>query len=137
MILDKFNEFSDAQEPVASGEQFSTSVIDLGSAGDAESRRMRLHIKILEAFAGTGTTLEFELQTSITEAFDAVIVLWNSTAIAKATLVAGYAVTGAAGLVMPSGCKQYLRLSYTADDTFETTGILDAFLTNDADTNEF
>lgn len=136
MILDRLNEFSVSQEPVANGEQFS-EVIDLFAAGDAESKRMRLMILILEAFVGTATTLEFELQTSIDEAFSSPIVLWNSTAIAKATLVAGYWVTGAGGLIMPSGCKQYLRMSYTADNTFETTGILDAFLTNDADTNEF
>lgn len=137
MILDIFNTFSNEQEPVANGEQFSTDLIDLGAAGDAESRRMRLHIKILEAFVGTATTLEFELQTSIDAAFSSPIKIWNSTAIAKAALVAGYAVTGAAGLILPSGCKRYLRMSYTADNTFETTGILDAFLSNDADTNEF
>jgi len=136
MILDRFNEFSDAAEPVASGEQFS-DVIDLGSAGDAEARRMRLHIIILEVFAGAGTTVEFELQTSDTEAFSAVTALWNSGAIAKATLVAGYKVTGEGGLVLPSGCLQYLRMSYTNDAAFATTGILDAFLSNDADTNEF
>lgn len=136
MILDRLNEFSVSQEPVANGEQFS-EIIDLFAAGDAESKRMRLMILILEAFVGTATTLEFELQTSIDEAFSSPIVLWNSTAIAKATLVAGYWVTGAGGLIMPSGCKQYLRMSYTNDNTFETTGILDAFLTNDADTNEF
>jgi len=137
MILDRLNEFSVSQEPVASGEQFSTSVVDLGSAGDAESRRMRLHIVILEVFAGAGTTVEFELQTSITEAFSAPIKLWNSGAIAKALLVAGYKVTGEGGLVMPSGGKQYFRISYTTDGAFATTGILDAFLSNDADTNEF
>lgn len=137
MILDKFNEFSVSQEPVANGEQFSTNVIDLFAAGDAESRRMRLHIKILEAFVGTATTMEFELQTAIDAAFSSPVKLWNSTALAKALLVAGYAVTGDAGLFLPSGILRYMRLSYTADNTFETTGILDAFLSNDADTNEF
>ena len=142
-ILDSYNEFSSAQEPVASGAIASTNVVDLAGAGDeilkydAEAKKMRLHILILEAFAGTGTAVTFAFQTDSDVAFGSAATLWTTGAVAKATLVAGYRVTGQGGLPLPDGCERYLRMLYTTDDTFETTGILDAYLSNDADTNEF
>ena len=142
-ILDSYNEFSSAQEPVTQAAIPSTNVVDLAGAGDeilkydAELRKIRLHVLITEAFVGTGTTLTVVLQTDSDVAFGSAATLWSAGAVAKAALVAGYRVTGEGGVPLPSGCERYLRMLYTPDDTFETTGILDAYLSNDADTNEF
>ena len=136
-IIDRLNEFSNAQEPVADAAIPSTSVVGLLTAGDAEARRMRLHVLITEAFAGTGTVVTFTLQTDSAVGFGTAVTLWTLPTVAKATLVAGYRVTGKGGVPLPSNCDRYLRMLYTTDGTFETTGILDAYLSNDADTNEF
>jgi hypothetical protein len=138
MILDRFNLFSDDQEiSDAAATEASTNIVDLQSAGDAEVKRSRLHIVITELLAGTGTTMTFALQTSVDAAFTSPVVLWTTAAIAKATLVAGYQVTGETGLMIPSGCLRFLRIFYTGDDTFETTGKCDAFLSLDAQSNKF
>ena len=138
MILDRYNLFSDSQAVCDAGAtEASTNLVDLNAAGDAEVKRSRLHIVVTELFAGTGTTCAFALQTSVDAAFSSPVVLWTTAAIAKATLVAGYQVTGETGLMIPAGCLQYLRVFYTGDNTFETTGQCDAFLSLDAQSNKF
>ena len=138
MIIDRYNEFSDAQEVCDAGTtEYSTNVVDLGAEGDAEAKRMRLQIIVNEVFAGSGTTLTVSLETDDNSSFSSATTLWSTAAIAKATLAAKYRITGPSGLVLPSGCERYLRLKYVADATFATTGKLDAFLTHDADSNEF
>jgi len=134
MIIDKYNEFSDAQAVTASAA--STNVVDLLAAGDAENRLMRAQVQVDTAATASGSaTVAFVLQTSVDEAFTSPITLASSAAIGKATLVAGYQVFGKGGIRLPSGCKRYVRMYYTVASGPLTAGAFSAFLTNDADSN--
>ncbi len=134
MIIDRYNRFSADQDITASGATVSESVVDLGAAGDAIGRERYLHILCKELVAGTLTTVTFSLYTDGDEAFGSATLLWSSAAIAKATLVAGYQV---AKFRLPSGCERYLRVTYTTDNTMETTGLFDAWLGDAGDANDF
>lgn len=134
MIIDRYNRYSDDQDITASGATVSTSVVDLGADGDAIGRERYLHILCTEAVAGTLTTVTFSLYTDDDEAFGSPVLKWASAAIAKATLVAGYQV---AKFRLPAGMQQYTRVTYTTDNTMETTGMFSAWLGDAGDANDF
>ena len=134
MIIDRYNRYSDEQDITASGATVSTSVVDLGADGDAIGRERYLHILCTEAVAGTLTTVAFALYTDDDEAFGSAAVLWSIPAVAKATLVAGYKV---AKVRLPAGAQQYTRVTYTTDNTMETTGKFSAWLGDAGDANDF
>jgi hypothetical protein len=138
MIIDSYNEFSDAQAETTVAAHASTNVIDLGAAGDAEVRRLRLHILTQTAVTSDGAaTVQFKLETDDNASFSSATTLWDSGAIGKATLVQGYRPTGQAGLPLPSGCERYLRVTYTIATAALTAGKFDAYLADGADTNDF
>ena len=134
MIIDRFNRYSDDQDVTASGATVSTNVVDLGAAGDAIGRERYFHILVKEAVAGTLTTVTFALYTDSAVGMGTQTLVWSSAAIAKATLVAGYQV---AKFRLPAGMKRYSRVTYTTDNTMETTGQFDAWLGDAGDANDF
>lgn len=134
MIIDRFNEFSDAQAVTASAA--STNVVDLKAAGNIEGKPYYLIIKTNESATASGAaTVTFALQTDSAENFGSAVTLWSSAAVGKATLVAGYQVIRLAlnGLAL----NKYLRVYYTVATGPLTAGKFDAFLSADGDTNEF
>ena len=134
MIIDRFNEFSDAQAVTASAA--STNVVDLKAAGNIEGKPYYLIIKTNASATASGdATVTFALQTDSAENFGSAVTLWSSAAVGKATLVAGYQVIRLAlnGLAL----NKYLRVYYTVATGPLTAGKFDAFLTADGDTNEF
>lgn len=142
MILDRFNEFSDAQAETTVAAHPSDSVVDLLAAGDAESRRMRFHCVTNETLTSSGSaTVQIKLETDSDEAFGSAATLYDTGAldfdVATGVFTAGGKVTGKGGLILPSNCERYLRVTYTIAVAVLTAGKFDAFLSNDADTNEF
>jgi homoserine kinase len=134
MILDKFNEFSDAQAVTATA--LSTNVIDLGTAKTIENKPFYLVIKCVEsATASSSATVTFTFETDDSEAIDSSTTLWSSAAIAKAALTAGTEVIRLP--INGMSLQQYLGVRYTVADGPLLTGKFDAFLTFDGDTNEF
>lgn len=132
MIIDRFNEFSDAQAVTDSAA--STSVVDLLAAGAIEGKPVYLHIKTnVAAEASESATVAFKLQTDSAENFGSATDLWASSAIGKATLVAGYQVVRLP--INGMALKRYLRVYYTVATGPLTAGKFDAFLSADADTN--
>lgn len=134
MIIDRFNEYSDAQAVTASAA--STNVVDLDAAGKIEGKPYYLHVKVnTSATAAGDATVTFALQTDDDEAFGSATTLWTSAAIGKATLVAGYEVIRLPinGLAL----ERYTRVYYTVATGPLTAGKFDAFLSADGDTNEF
>lgn len=132
MIIDRFNEFSDAQEVTAS--DASTSVVDLKAAGAVEGKPLYLHIKVNDGVTASGSaTVAFALQTDSDEAFGSATTLWSLAAVAKATLVDGYQVVRLP--INGMALERYLRVYYTVASGPLTAGKFDAFLSADADSN--
>ncbi len=132
MYIDKEHEFSDAQAVTTAEATDSTNTIDLGAAGDADSE-LFLVVQVDTTVSSTGNaTVTFALQTSAAADFDPATTLWQSAAIAKATLVAGYEV---AKLRLPRGLKRYLKLVITPAVEALNAGKFTAFLTPNIDTN--
>ena len=139
MYVDKELLVSDGQEPVASGDNESTYSIDLGVARNiAKGRQLYFVVVIDEAFTGTGTTMAIEVVTATNENLTTgQKVLLTTPAIAKGSLTAGRIpiVIALPPLPESGGSQRYLGLVYVNDNTFETTGILTAFLALDPTTN--
>ena len=119
------------QAITASGDTASTSYVDTKAAGDAMNPGARIKIVATELFAGTGTTIRARLQTDSDSGFaTALVSLLDTGTIAKASTVAGTVLLDA---VIPNGVKRYLRVLYTSDNTFETTGKVFAAIVLDTD----
>lgn len=135
MLMDKQNEFSAAQAVTASA--ISTNVIDLtlGQSGlttidIANGEPIFLYIQVDTAVTQTGSgTVTFSLESDSTANLaTSATVHWTSSAIAKATLVAGYEV---ARLAIPLGAyERYLGVRYTVSETL-LTGAFTAALVKD------
>ncbi len=135
MILSEFDTYSDEQAETTIAAHASTNVLDHGAAGDAVGRESNFVLTVPEACTSAGAaTVQFTLETDSDEAFGSAETLWDSGAIAIATLVKDYKV---AGFKMPSGCKRYTRVVYTIGAFVLTAGKFNAFLTNDMQANDF
>lgn len=135
MIIDRYNEFSDAQAVTSTGDTASTNVVDTFGGGDALGEEIYLHIKVNEAVTSAGAaTVQFVLQTDSDEAFGSATDIYTSAAIGKATLVAGH---NAVRVRIPSGCERYLRVKYTVGVAALTAGKFDAFLSPSVQANDF
>ena len=135
MIIDRFNEFSNAQLVTSSAA--STNVVDLKAAGGIEGKPYYLIIQVSEVVTASGdATVTFSLETDSAEAFGSAVTLWSSAAIGKAALTAGTKVIRLAlnGLAL----DRYVRVYYTvATGPLTSVSSFDAFLSADGDTNEF
>jgi len=131
MIIDRFNEYSDAQAVTSSA---GSTIVDLGAAGAVEAKPLYLHIKAnVQPTASGSATVAFAFQTDDDEAFGSPTTLWSCAAIGKATLVDGYEVVR-----LPiNGMKleRYTRVYYTVATGPLTGGKFDAFLSESADSN--
>lgn len=107
------------QRVSASGATNGSYDIDTLAAGDAMKSGAVLHCIATELFAGDGTTVTITLVTCAEAAFTSATTLYSSGAIAKAATVAG---TVLAQIVIPVGVLRYLRIIYTTDGAFATTG---------------
>lgn len=125
-LLDKQNEFSDAQAITVTAD--STNTIDKLADGDAlAGAELYLVISVNTSFTAVGAgTLQFQLLTDDDVAFGSPRTLWDSGAIGKATLVAGYYV---ARVKLPVGMQRYTKLVYTVATGPMTAGKVDAYLT--------
>lgn len=131
MILDDLAVFADAQTTTTNSA--STDVVDTLAAGDAYVGDWFV-ARVDTAFvAGAGAPLtDFQLQTSTTEAFTAVITLAQSSGYLVASLTAGkfWAVR------IPLGAKRYLRgycnhSNYNGATAFLASCAYDMFITKD------
>lgn len=139
MILDAQLLFSDAQAVTST--EVSDNIVDLGplhadntdrDIGAGES--LRLVIICDTAAQSTGSsTVTFSLQTDDTSTFGSATTLWTSSAIAKATLVAGYKV---ADIALPKGFEKYARLNYAVATADLTAGAFTAFICKDSQDNK-
>jgi hypothetical protein len=133
MIIDAQNRFSDAQAVTASA--ISTNVLDLGALpttrdlGVGKSVYLCIYVDTTTVSAGS-TTCTFSLESDSTaDLATSATVHWTSTAIAKATLVAGYVV---AQVAIPLGSyERYLGVRYTVAVANFSAGAFTAFLTTD------
>lgn len=124
MIKDYYLSMGDAQAVTSSAA--TTNVIDTATAGDAIDG---CYVEFLVDTAATATgaaTVTFELQDSADDATFATIA--SSTAIGKATLVAGYT---AFRVRVPLGVRRYIRGYYTVATGPLTAGKFDCYLVKD------
>lgn len=119
--------------------EYSENAIDLGTARNiAKGRPLYVVIVVPEIFAGTGTTLTISVVTATEDDLTTgQVVLLSTPAIAKGSLTAGRVpiVIALPPLPESGGALQYLGLKFVGDNTFETTGKIDAFIALDAQTN--
>ncbi len=135
MYIDYQLEMANAQAETTVAAHISTNVIDLGVAGDADEE-LFLVVQIDAAVTSDGSaTVAFKLVTSDVATLDGAgaVTLWETAAIAKATLVAGYQV---AKVRVPRGLKRYVGLFATIGTAALTGGTFSAFLTKNIDNND-
>lgn len=139
MILDETLEFADAGSlTTTTGTNLEGDVIDLGSAAPdpGTGEAMYLVIQVTEAVTSAGAaTVQFELASDDAAAIatdGSASIHWDSGAIGKATLVAGY--TMIAQLPWAGGMaayERYLGVLATVGTAALTAGAINAFLTRD------
>jgi len=127
MLIDKQNQFSDAQAVTATGSTASTNVIDLGVArdiGGAASDHLALLCEVVTPFTSGGSaTLRVQVQTSSDNA--AWTTLAQSDDVPVASLVQGYRFLPNE---LPGGTSRYLRLNYVVGTAAMTAGAITAAL---------
>lgn len=127
-IIDKFNEFSNAQAPTT-GSTTSTKSFDTKGADIGTGEEMYLVVQVDTAVTSAGAaTVEFKYVESATQDLGTPTVLATSGAIGKATLVAGYQVLK---IKIPENTKRYVGVIYTVATADLTAGAFSAFLCKD------
>lgn len=142
MILDKQEEFSDSQAVTVTA--ISTNVIDLTQGttglttidiGTGESVQLVIQVDTAATAAGAAT-VQFSLESdSTTDLATSPTVHWQSSAIAIATLVAGYEVARLKLPSLPGPYERYLGVRYTVATGPLTAGAFSAFLVKDSQAN--
>lgn len=143
MYVDKQEEFSDSQAVTVTA--ISTNVIDLtqgyGSLttidiGTGEEMYLVIQVDVAAAAAGAAT-VTFTLESDSTaDLATSPSVHWQSQAIGKATLVAGYEVARVKLPPGPPEYERYLGVRYTIGTGPLTAGSFSAFLTKDIQKNQ-
>lgn len=131
MLIDRQNTFSNEQAVTA--DAISTNVIDLGPLGGATAntnrdigagKQLYLHSVVTTAFTtGDAGTLTVTLESDSAVGLDssATVHLTAASAVAAATMVAGYWL--AKGIPLPAGAyERYLGLRYTTNTGDFTAG---------------
>lgn len=137
MILDAFNEFSDAQAVTSTA--ISTNVVDLGPVDDnalrdigtGEEIYLVVSTNTLVTDSGSDATLTVTLESADNEALSSNAVVHFTTG---ALAFASYKDAGTvlAMVRLPAGSyKRYLGVRYTVASGPLTAGAFDAFLTKD------
>ena len=140
MWLDERNEFCDAEalDTGGTGTDLEGDVIDLGIAAPdpGTGEPIFLVIQVTTAVTSAGAaTVQFQLASDAAAAIatdGSASVHWDSGALAKATLVAGYTMIVA---LPPNGgaeaYERYLGILVTVGTAALTAGAINAFLTKD------
>lgn len=106
-----------------------TNIIDQQTAGDAYEALWLVITCDVTAGSSAGTsTVDFQLQTSASSAFGSNTVLFDTSAIAQATLIGGTVV---AQVRVPVGTLEFLRVYATVASGSLTAGKFSAYLTKD------
>ena len=130
MILDALLKVSAAQDVTVSAA--STSSIDTKAAGDSyESAFAYFKCDTAAASGSSASTVNFLIQTSATSSFASATTLFDSGAIAEASLVGGYEIN--AGRI-GSGALRYLRGYYTDGSQPLTSGAFSGYIVKDVAT---
>ena len=126
--IDNDHVLSDEQAVTASAK--STNTIDLGAAGAADGRSMRLIVEVDEDAAAVGAaTVNFGLRTDSDSAMGSPTVLAQTDAIGKASLTVG---TRAWEITLPPQVERYVDVYYTVATGPLTAGKFTAFLAMEA-----
>ncbi len=139
MLIDAFNEFSDAQAVTSTA--ISTNVIDLGPVTDNVLRDIGTgnDIYLIVKTNTTATDSGSDATLTITLESDSTANLATSATVhysSGAIAFAGFATAGTTlvAVRLPAGAyEQYLGVRYTVASGPLTAGAFDAFLTKDAD----
>lgn len=139
MILDAFNEFSDAQAVTSTA--ISTNVIDLGPVTDNTLRNIGVGnpVWLIVKTNTTATDTSSDATLTITLESDSTADLATSATVHYSTGAIAFANFATAGTVLvavmlPSSLyEQYLGIRYTVASGPLTAGAFDAFLVKDAD----
>ena len=131
MYQDAYLQFSAAQAVTASAA--STNVIDLGQARDmGAGENLCVDIRVATTCTASGAaTVTFQLQIASDAAFSSPIIIEQSDAIPKASLVAGAAIPMKVHRSSPYAPQQYMRLYYVVATGPLTAGAFTAGLTKD------
>lgn len=132
MHIDRELVQSDAQALTVTAN--STDVLDLSSAADIgrSSVPLRARCQVDTTFtSGGATTLQAQLVCSAASDLSTPTVLFDTGAIAKAALVAGFII---ADVVIPRTSKQYLGWIYTVATGPFTAGNVSSFLVDSTET---
>jgi hypothetical protein len=133
MIMDKDNIMSDNQATVTSQANASTSYIDLG-VGGLKSSDVTVVVQVATKCTSTGSaTLACKVQCDSDAAFGSPLDLFSGSAVAVASLVAGYQL---ASVKLPPTCERYVRCLYTVAVADISEGGIDAFAVVDTQTNK-
>lgn len=128
-IIDKFNEFSDAQaftavEAATSTYSFDTKGADIGTGED-----LYLVVQVDTAVTSTGAaTVQIQYVESATADLGTPTVLYDSGAIAKTALTAG---ARPVAIKIPANTKRYVGVIYTVGTEVLATGSFSAYLCKD------
>lgn len=130
MLIDKQNQFSDAQAVTSTGSTASTNIVDLGVArdiGGAVTEQLMLLCQVATAFtSGGAATLQVQFQTAPDNGSGAPgswVTLAQSDAIAVAALVQGYRFLPGE---LPGPTQRFVRLNYVVATATMTAGALSA-----------
>jgi len=129
MILDALLRVSSEQAVTVSAA--STSSIDTKAAGDSyEGAFVYFKCDTAAASGSSASTVNFLIQTSATSSFASTTTLFDSGAIAEASVVAGYEVNGR----LAQGALRYIRGYYTVGSQSLTAGAFSGYIVKDVAT---
>ena len=123
---------ADEQAVTTAAATASTNIYDQAVVGDiGEGEVLELNIRVAETVTSGGSaTVTFGLQTDDNTSFSSATLLWTSSAIAKATLVAGYQLPP---VRIPRGVERCLRGLITVATADLTAGKFDMWISRTVD----
>ena len=134
MIIDKQLEFSSAQAETTVAAHDSTNIVNMTAAGNA-GEELYLVIRVETALTSDGAaTLQVKFISDSAIGFaTAPVTHFDTGAVTYTTFVDKYTICR---MRLPTGVKQYCKVTYTIGTAALTAGKFDAFLTKNVQTNE-
>jgi len=133
MLLDGHTELSNAQAITVTDD--SEDIWDTQTDFIGAGRPLPIQCAVTTTFTSAGaTTLTISLQSSDDSTFGSSTTHWATAALAKAALVAGYAIELPP---IPENTDRYVRLYYTVTTGPFTAGNLDANVVIDKQSNNY
>lgn len=134
MILDKNLIMSKAQAETTVGTHVSNNVIDTLKLGDAVNELYFKAVVETACDSAGSATVKIQFVTDSSESFGSPAVLWDSGAIAVASLVDKYEF-GTVRLPKPDKLERYLAAQIIIGTAALTAGKFDIYLTKNPQTN--